>query len=76
MSSIKMNIKSEDIQDLSKYTLDIQDELSSILSEELAKSIDKEIINVVIIKQKREERKIERKYKKRKGKIRKILLNT
>jgi len=35
-------IKSESIQDLGSYGIDIEDELSSILSEEIAKSIDAE----------------------------------
>jgi hypothetical protein len=37
-------LKSEKIQDLGSYGIDVEDELASMLSEEIAKSIDAEII--------------------------------
>ena len=41
-------VKSENIQDLGSYGIDVENELSSMLSEEIAKSIDKEIISQIL----------------------------
>lgn len=38
----------QDISDLNSYGLDIQDELSSLLADELAKSIDAEIMKKLL----------------------------
>jgi hypothetical protein len=42
-----MKVKKEDIQDISHYGIDAEEELLKILSEELAKSIDSEIIKSI-----------------------------
>ena len=41
---MKGQTNKQDISDLNSYGLDIQDELSSLLADELAKSIDAEIM--------------------------------
>lgn len=41
---MKFNVTREEIQDLVHYGIDVQDKLASMLSEELAKSIDREIL--------------------------------
>lgn len=41
---LRSNIKSEKIQDISSYGIDVENELSSMLSEQIARSIDSEII--------------------------------
>ena len=43
-----MRVNKESIQDLNSYGLDIEDELTKILSDEIAKSIDLEIMKQII----------------------------
>lgn len=43
-----MQVNKESIQDLNSYGLDIEDELTKILSDEIAKSIDLEIMKQII----------------------------
>ena len=43
-----MKSNKENINDISSYGVDIEDELTKVLSEELAKNIDKEILKNVL----------------------------
>jgi len=43
-----VQVNKESIQDLNSYGLDIEDELTKILSDEIAKSIDLEIMKQII----------------------------
>jgi len=45
---VKVQANKESIQDLNSYGLDIEDELTKILSDEIAKSIDLEIMKQII----------------------------
>lgn len=45
---MKSKLKKENIEDISSYGIDIEDKLTSMLSEELAKSIDKEILKTIL----------------------------
>ncbi len=45
---MKVQANKESIQDLNSYGLDIEDELTKILSDEIAKSIDLEIMKQII----------------------------
>lgn len=45
---MKVQSKKTDIQDLNSYGLDIEDELTKILSDEISKSIDLEIMKQII----------------------------
>ena len=45
---MKVQVNKESIQDLNSYGLDIEDELTKILSDEIAKSIDLEIMKQII----------------------------
>jgi len=45
---VKVQANKESIQDLNSYGLDIEDELTKILSDEISKSIDLEIMKQII----------------------------
>ena len=47
---MKVRVNKESIQDLNSYGLDIEDELTKILSDDIAKSIDLEIMKQIICK--------------------------
>lgn len=52
-----MKINRGNIQDLEHYGLDIEDELTSMLSNELSKEIDKQILRSLGIESKKDRRK-------------------
>lgn len=52
--------------------LDVSGELSRILSEELAKNFEREILNKLMVGHKRMQRKIDKKYRKREAKFKKM----